>query len=68
MTTKANGTCGVHDDGCTKFQLLEQRVDGMEKFIEAHEENQRWHKRWQKSTTVGVYIAVGLLVLRFFMG
>ncbi len=33
MADKTNGTCNIHDDGCTKFQLLGMRVEVVEKIV-----------------------------------
>ncbi len=33
MANKTNGTCNIHDDGCTKFQLLEARMGNVEKIV-----------------------------------
>ena len=64
---KGNGHCKQQNEGCTEVQLMNARVEIVEGFVKGHEENQRWHMRYQKTTTVGVYIAVGLLLLKIFI-
>ena len=65
----ANGHCGKQPGGCTEFQLLEQRMDGVEQFIKEWKDEQKWSRRWQKATAVGVLVSVGMLVIKlFFMG
>ncbi len=67
MPGKTNGFCDKQDGGCTEVVKLEARMKNVEIFVEEHKADQRWHKRWQKTTTVGVYIAVSLLVLKLFI-
>ena len=65
---KANGTCPVHEDGCTKFQLLELKMESIEKFIDAHEKDQKESRRYQRGTAVGVLISIGLILLKIVLG
>ena len=66
MPGKTNGFCDKQDGGCTEYVKLEARMKGVETFVEKHEESQLWHRRMQIKTILGVYVAIGLIVLNFF--
>ncbi len=68
MVDKTNGTCNIHNDGCTKFQLLEARVDSVEDFVAKHDEAQRENRRWQRGTAAGVVLSILLILLKIALG
>ncbi len=68
MVDKANGTCNIHDDGCTKFQLMELKMESVERFIETHEKDQKANRNWQRATAGGVFISIALILLKIALG
>ncbi len=68
MADKTNGHCNQQEDGCTELQLLETRVSRMEEFVKNYRDERKWERRWQKSTAVGVVVAIGLILFKIIVG
>lgn len=63
-----NGKCHIQDGGCLEVQLLNTRVENMEDFVEDYKEEQKYARRWQKSTFAGVAISVALILFKILVG
>ena len=40
----------------------------MEKFIKDFRDEQKWLRRWQKSTAAGVVVSIALILLKIVLG
>jgi hypothetical protein len=64
----SNGKCDRQEDGCTEFVLLDARMAVVEKFIKELKDDQKWAKRKQTATLIGIALMLGGMFLQYVMG